>query len=159
YSGYAKRVLRQLQNMYQADMEQADDRFKGAPERANIDVWVDLAASAQALASRIPLRNQVKCTRILDEFGRKVKVAPLYYSDNYNHWKVSNIRIPAGNHSKLYIIDEECFYIGSDNMYPSKHKEGLQEFGYLIEDKNETQNLIKEYWDNIWKYSAKHALS
>jgi hypothetical protein len=44
-------------------------------------------------------------------------------------------------------------------MYPSKHKEGLQEFGYLIEDKNETQKFIKDYWGNIWKYSAKHAFS
>jgi len=77
--------------------------------------------------------------------NNKLTLAALYYGDN----------APAANHSKVYIIDVDCFYVGSDNMYPSADKEGLQEFGYLIEDKKETQKFIKEYWDKLWTYSGK----
>ena len=62
---------------------------------------------------------------------------------------------PSGEPFQSVIIDEDCFYVGSDNMYPSADKEGLQEFGYLIEDKKETQKFIKEYWDKLWTYSGK----
>jgi len=41
-------------------------------------------------------------------------------------------------------------------MYPSLDIEGLQEFGYLIEDKKETQKFKAEYWDKLWGYSGKH---
>jgi hypothetical protein len=32
----------------------------------------------------------------------------------------------------------------------SKNQEGLQEFGYLIQDKKETQNFIETYWKKLW---------
>jgi phosphatidylserine/phosphatidylglycerophosphate/cardiolipin synthase-like enzyme len=86
---------------------------------------------------------------IIREFNFRVKLATLYYADNSQ----------SSNHSKVYIIDEDCFYVGSDNMYPSAHREGLQEFGYLIEDEKETQKFKAEYWDQLWGYSEKHALN
>jgi phosphatidylserine/phosphatidylglycerophosphate/cardiolipin synthase-like enzyme len=67
--------------------------------------------------------------------------------------------VDAGNHSKVYIIDEDCFYIGSDNFYVSLFEDGLQEFGFLIEDKSETKKFIEEYWSYLWKYSRPHALN
>ena len=56
----------------------------------------------------------------------------------------------------MYVIDEDCFYVGSDT---SLDKEGLQEFGYLIEDKKETKKFKTDYWKKLWGYSQKHALN
>jgi phosphatidylserine/phosphatidylglycerophosphate/cardiolipin synthase-like enzyme len=143
--------------MYLADIGQTDNRCKNAPPRDKIDAWADLAASPQSLGQQSQLDPAKKA--LLGEFNNKLKLATLYYSDNAKQWKVGSTWKNAGNHSKIYIIDEDCFYVGSDNFYASMHKEGLQEFGYLVEDKNETRKFIAAYWDNLWKYSGKMALS
>ncbi len=83
------------------------------------------------------------------EFDKRLKLATRYYSAG----------LDGANHSKVYIIDEDSFYIGSDNFYASLFAEGLQEFGFLIEDKNETKKFIDDYWSNLWKYSKKHVLT
>ncbi|MBO2452423.1 hypothetical protein J4573_35405 [Actinomadura barringtoniae] len=57
-----------------------------------------------------------------------------------------------GNHAKVYIADESCYYVGSDNLYPHN----LMEFGYLVEGKAAT-DLVRDYWNQVWAYSAPHA--
>jgi phosphatidylserine/phosphatidylglycerophosphate/cardiolipin synthase-like enzyme len=158
YGGSAPGVLRQLQNMYLADIQQTppDDRYKLAPSRDNIDAWADLASGQKPLVS--VMKGRSSWDPRLKDFNDKLTLATLYYSDD-KRWKVGGRWFDAGNHCKVYIIDEDCFYVGSDNFYPSLHKEGLQEFGFLVEDKNETQNFTATYWDNLWKYSEKGRLS
>lgn len=43
------------------------------------------------------------------------------------------------NHSKLWIVDDLVFYIGSDNMYPVN----LQEFGCIVGDRKAVDTLIE----------------
>jgi phosphatidylserine/phosphatidylglycerophosphate/cardiolipin synthase-like enzyme len=138
--------------------------------REDVDKWVDLAAGVgqnprpiagesefdlALLPSRdrdrvyAKFRTEMNVNAHIAELNSKLKLATLYYADNSQ----------SSNHSKVYIIDEDCFYVGSDNMYPSADIEGLQEFGYLIEDKKETQKFISEYWENLWKYSGPRALN
>jgi phosphatidylserine/phosphatidylglycerophosphate/cardiolipin synthase-like enzyme len=132
------------------------ERCHAVPPRENIDKWVDLAAGVATLAEGkdpivdenlfdLDFRSDYKGGDIA-EFNKKLKLATLYYAGNSQ----------SSNHAKMYIIDEDCFYVGSDNMYPSRDNEGLQEFGYLIEDKNETKKFNAEYWDKLWEYSQKH---
>ena len=56
-----------------------------------------------------------------------------------------------GNHAKVYIVDDTCYYIGSDNLYPHN----LAEFGFLIEGAS-VKDLLDNYWNYVWKYSSPH---
>jgi hypothetical protein len=61
--------------------------------------------------------------------------------------------IPApGNHAKFYLVDDTACYVGSDNMYPHT----LIEFGYLVEGNALMQDVLTNYWNQVWNYS-KHA--
>jgi murine toxin len=62
-----------------------------------------------------------------------------------------NYQPAPGNHAKVYIADDSCYYIGSDNLYPHD----LAEFGFLIEGKS-VQDLLRNYWDLLWHYSSQH---
>ncbi|GAB3981592.1 phospholipase D [Actinoallomurus acanthiterrae] len=81
-------------------------------------------------------------TAIVGRFGRGDKLP----SGSYN---------PApGNHAKVYIADDACFYIGSDNLYPHD----LAEFGYLVEGPA-VADLLAGYWTPVWQYSSPHKVT
>jgi phosphatidylserine/phosphatidylglycerophosphate/cardiolipin synthase-like enzyme len=167
YEGTAKRVLQCLQMFYLLDVLPPDSMpvpkrnpnsnrrlsqlFHSIPERGQIDKWVDIMLGPDSIVDERNLGFSLwtENAAAIAPFNSKVKLATLYYSDDSQ----------AANHSKVYIIDEDCFYVGSDNMYVSAHKEGLQEFGYLIEDQKETRKFIAEYWNQLWQYSGKHPLN
>lgn len=54
-----------------------------------------------------------------------------------------------GNHSKFFMIDDKAAYIGSQNLYMAD----LAEWGVLVDNENETQKMIEEYWNPMWKAS------
>lgn len=60
-----------------------------------------------------------------------------------------------GTHAKLWMVDDRAFYIGSDNMYPVN----LQEFGYIVDDKKAAGELLDAYWNPLWQWSEKAAVS
>ncbi|WP_228554539.1 hypothetical protein [Catenulispora pinisilvae] len=64
-------------------------------------------------------------------------------------------KVPSapGNHSKLMIIDDEAYVVGSDNLYPGS----LSEFNYLIEGPEAVGELLKAYWEPLWRYAGPHA--
>ncbi|WP_266156957.1 phospholipase D-like domain-containing protein [Dyella silvatica] len=63
-------------------------------------------------------------------------------------------KIEPANHAKVYIIDDEAFYVGSDNAYAAPYNEqGLQEFGFMVSGKQETASFLKKYWAKFWEYS------
>ncbi|WP_422035772.1 hypothetical protein [Reyranella sp.] len=59
------------------------------------------------------------------------------------------------NHAKLWMVDDRIFYIGSDNMYPVN----LQEFGYIVDDRKAANTLIESYWNPLWQWSSRAAVS
>jgi phosphatidylserine/phosphatidylglycerophosphate/cardiolipin synthase-like enzyme len=59
------------------------------------------------------------------------------------------------NHAKLWMVDDRIFYIGSDNMYPVN----LQEFGYIFDDRKAADTLIESYWNPLWQWSSRAAVS
>jgi phosphatidylserine/phosphatidylglycerophosphate/cardiolipin synthase-like enzyme len=63
--------------------------------------------------------------------------------------------LPIANHSKFWMVDDRIFYIGSDNMYPVN----LQEFGYIVDDREAARQLIDAYWTPLWQWSQKAAVS
>jgi phosphatidylserine/phosphatidylglycerophosphate/cardiolipin synthase-like enzyme len=63
--------------------------------------------------------------------------------------------LKIANHAKLWTIDDRAFHIGSHNFYPVD----LQEFGYIVEDRNATAALLKDYWEPLWRASSRAAVS
>ncbi len=59
------------------------------------------------------------------------------------------------NHSKFWMVDDRVFYIGSDNMYPVN----LQEFGYIVDDRNGADVMLESYWNPLWQWSKRAAVS
>ncbi len=61
------------------------------------------------------------------------------------------------NHTKFIMVDDELLYIGSQNMYVPGPVAGpwrLMEFGYIIGSKEAAKQLLDQYWNKLWKYSA-----
>lgn len=58
-------------------------------------------------------------------------------------------------HPKVYVADDMAFYVGSENFYPSN----LQEYGFIVADQTSTQSFISSFWNNIWRYSLRHAVT
>mmetsp|Transcript_43746 Transcript_43746/g.106076 ORF Transcript_43746/g.106076 Transcript_43746/m.106076 type:complete len:606 (+) Transcript_43746:139-1956(+) len=54
-----------------------------------------------------------------------------------------------GLHSKHFIIDDVCCYIGSQNLYICD----LAEWGIVIDKEEAVQKIKAEYWDEMWKVS------
>ena len=62
---------------------------------------------------------------------------------------------PIASHAKFWMVDSRVFYIGSDNMYPVN----LQEFGYIVDDRQAAQEVLDAYWTPLWKWSSEAAVS
>ncbi len=60
-----------------------------------------------------------------------------------------------GNHAKMFIIDDEAFYVGSQNFYFSD----LAEWGVIVDDGTLTAELLDRYWSPLWAYSSRTAVS
>jgi phosphatidylserine/phosphatidylglycerophosphate/cardiolipin synthase-like enzyme len=58
-------------------------------------------------------------------------------------------------HGKVVAVDDEAFYVGSQNAYPNQ----LQEFGYIIEDPRAMADFKRDYLDPMVRYSSQAALS
>lgn len=66
-------------------------------------------------------------------------------------------KVPSapGNHAKIMIVDDESYVVGSDNLYPGF----LSEFNYLVEGKAAVGELLKSYWEPLWRYSSPHCVN
>ena len=81
-----------------------------------------------------------------NSFCEKLSLAPLRFDTAMATWENGK---PMNNHSKLIVIDEASFYIGSQNIYYAN----LQEHGLIVNDEAATQHLLEHYWDPLWENS------
>lgn len=61
---------------------------------------------------------------------------------------------PIPNHAKTIMVDDQVFYIGSQNQYYSN----LNEFGYMVEDQGVSQQYASQYW-NLLHAASQHTSS
>lgn len=59
---------------------------------------------------------------------------------------IRQIPDPISNHAKVWIANDEMFYVGSDNAYPGF----LQEYGFIVADPAATTQFLSTYWNPIW---------
>jgi len=52
-------------------------------------------------------------------------------------------------HSKVFIVDDSCIYVGSQNLYSCD----LCEFGVVIDDKQKTADIMESFWTPLWENS------
>jgi len=52
-------------------------------------------------------------------------------------------------HSKHFIVDDTCFYIGSQNLYFAD----LAEWGVIVDNTEKTEDVLEEYWNPLWSTS------
>ncbi len=74
-----------------------------------------------------------------------------------------------GSHAKFYAVDDELFYLGSQNLYPTivlapplvkvGYPTPLTQFGVIFDDANATQQVLREYWEPLWEFSKRTAVS
>lgn len=120
------------------------------PSTSNVEgdtyKWPDLPkAGYTATLKQPPLSEQPPKQGVIGSAATSVLNASGYI---YN-------KVPSapGNHAKLTIIDDEAYVVGSDNLYPGS----LSEFNYLIEGPEAVGELLKAYWQPLWKYAGPHA--
>jgi len=66
-----------------------------------------------------------------------------------NHWEDEKT---MGMHAKHFIIDDCCYYVGSQNLYIAD----LAEWGLVIDDAAQTQKVMQEYWHPMWNNSYRN---
>ncbi|EOD34391.1 hypothetical protein EMIHUDRAFT_202169 [Emiliania huxleyi CCMP1516] len=58
-------------------------------------------------------------------------------------------------HTKVFLVDDAVFYIGSRNLYPTS----LQNFGYVVENSAAAKHFKTAFFDPLWKYSKEAAIN
>ena len=81
----------------------------------------------------------------------KFNIAKLRFSED-DTWS-DNVGI--GNHSKFFVVDDQAFYLGSQNFYVSN----LSEFGLIIDDQEVTADILDVYFNPAWENSKRVAIS
>jgi len=61
----------------------------------------------------------------------------------------------VGNHAKFFAIDDQAFYVGSQNLYVCD----LAEFGVIVDDATKTAEVMRQFWDPTWNQSVAIATS
>ena len=60
-----------------------------------------------------------------------------------------------GVHAKLWIVDDQAFYIGSQNLYAAN----LAEWGLVVDDAPTARGVLAALWEPLWAASAGAAAS
>jgi phosphatidylserine/phosphatidylglycerophosphate/cardiolipin synthase-like enzyme len=81
-------------------------------------------------------------------------------SDLCKHVHFSNLRSssaptwpdgkPLANHAKVFIVDEQAYYVGSQNLYDAD----LAEYGVIVDDRTATEQFVSDYYAKLASYSS-----
>jgi len=129
---------------------QSDEKAKGLyyPQQSLKQLEDALFIRAKAIPG-VPPDDKLK-----ELFGKHLHLGAFHFT-NALEWPN---KTGFANHAKFIMVDDEQFYIGSQNMYvpapwPTSHPR-LYEFGCIIESKAAAKIVLDQYWNNLWKYSA-----
>jgi phosphatidylserine/phosphatidylglycerophosphate/cardiolipin synthase-like enzyme len=158
YDGAAQFAVSYLTSWVQHLLLQPDS----VPDRANPQAWAGLTVRSFGL----PYIDDPPLAQIMPQANdivvRHLRLCRLAFSPDSivrdaqgvatgAQWADGDKTMPARNHAKVYIVDEDCFYFGSDNAYRSGSAQGLIEFGYLIEDTGLLRRFTADYWQRLWE--------
>jgi len=78
--------------------------------------------------------------------GINVKVTYVRSTTGESDWCEAR---KSGNHAKFFMIDDRCYYIGSQNLYIAN----LAEWGVVVDDEAQAQAVLEQYWRGCWASS------
>lgn len=84
----------------------------------------------------------------------RMRLAPIRFSAAGQRWKHDGRELMFCNHAKVWIVDETLLHVGSDNIYPHT----LQEFGYIIGSETIVRDVVRDYWEPLWRFSSQAAI-
>lgn len=125
----------------------------GAVSSGHIDYNNGVSPETVARKMRVVARTRSQLSdAALDELlCQRLHLAPTRFGPDAT-WADDK---PIANHAKFWMVDDHVFYIGSDNLYPVN----LQEFGYIVDDRAAAFQLRRSYWDPLWQWSKRAAIS
>lgn len=149
-------------NYWSADVVAALADVLADPGRA-VEVQLLLSEPGAKMAAGGPYSFGTTPADIVAEIRRaigdrpltgRMRLAPLRFSAHGDRWRYDGVELKIVNHAKLWMVDDLAFHVGSDNIYPHN----LQEFGYVIESREEAERVLREYWHPAWEHSARVAV-
>jgi phosphatidylserine/phosphatidylglycerophosphate/cardiolipin synthase-like enzyme len=150
-------------NFWSADVVSALADVLTDPDRV-VDVQVVLSEPGAKTAAGGPYSFGTTLADIVAEMRRvigdrplsgRMRVAPLRFSPTGDRWLHDDVQLKIINHAKIWMVDDRAFHVGSDNLYPHN----LQEFGYVIESALLARELLASYWEPLWRFSSRLAVS
>lgn len=75
-----------------------------------------------------------------------LKMAFMRGSCGSQDWKE---RTKTANHAKFFCVDDISYYLGSQNLYIAN----LAEWGVVVDNEEQTQQILEEYWNKVWRRS------
>ena len=112
---------------------------------------VPLEAVAAKMREKLREHTTLDDEALVDRLCRRFHLAPLRIGPDAT-WPDNK---PIGTHAKFWMVDERAFHIGAENLYPTE----LQEFGYIVENKEATAQALRELWEPAWRWSSAAAIS
>ncbi|MFG1711069.1 hypothetical protein ACFLIM_48725 [Nonomuraea sp. M3C6] len=114
----------------------------GPPDYSNIDDIV--AETARPLFERVLLQAQdvAAANKAMKDH---LQLAPFRVSNSPTWRNGHKCRL----HSKVVLVDDTAFYIGSRNAYPDT----TQDYGFIIDDRSAAGQLVFRFLDPAWRYS------
>jgi phosphatidylserine/phosphatidylglycerophosphate/cardiolipin synthase-like enzyme len=149
-------------NFWSADVVSALADVLTDPART-VDVMLVLSEPGAKTAAGGPYSFGTTLADIVAEMRRtigdrplsgRMRLTPLRFSPQGDRWLHDGVELKIINHAKFWMVDEQAFHIGSDNLYPHN----LQEFGYVIESAAAAREAITAYWEPLWTYSRRTAI-
>lgn len=105
---------------------------------------VDVAAEIlRSIRKQFPKATISDLERIESE---QLQVSFVRGKNGENQWEDG---MTMGLHSKHFIVDDKCCYIGSQNLYVCD----LAEWGVVLDDDEATEEILEAFWNPLWKVS------
>mmetsp|Transcript_16631 Transcript_16631/g.27566 ORF Transcript_16631/g.27566 Transcript_16631/m.27566 type:complete len:580 (+) Transcript_16631:78-1817(+) len=105
---------------------------------------VDVAAEIiKEIRKQFPDANDAA---LREKVSENLRVCFLRSKQGQQKWEDG---MSIGLHSKHFIVDDVCCYIGSQNLYICD----LAEWGLVIDHAEKVQSLMDEYWHPLWSAS------
>jgi phosphatidylserine/phosphatidylglycerophosphate/cardiolipin synthase-like enzyme len=130
----------------------SNDGAKAGPNGASYSSGVPLTGTADRIKSDVAKQPGAPTGKeLIDLLCSNLHLTTLRFGPS-DQWSNG---FKFANHSKFWMVDDQLFYVGSENLYPSD----LQEYGVILNDPNAASQMKQQYWDKLWQHSRRVAIS
>ena len=131
----------------------SNDGAKAGPNAAKYTTGVSVATTANKIRESVMAQpNSPRGKELTDLLCSHLHLTTLRFGPPPDHWPN---KFAFAQHAKFFLVDDRVLYVGSENLYPSD----LLEYGVFIADPTVLSAVRTQYWDKLWEYSKRAAIS